>query len=238
MAVIVAVALALVAALSLLPGLLDSTRWGGPSLTISSPPSQESDTTRSSATGTYYAFWNDGESIVSYTYVLDEGGTGSLLLAGYDATDPIAQDDVDENEDPEGLRWDVDDDLVILSSAPGEPTLPDGDVSYELDGHRGSRVLSPTSCSPFLHETLYEDFSETLENNERIVLPVIDAGQAGPGISVGARFFGPLGPVSVKTRLVHRFFRIPQVASKTARPLPARSLEERPLILGGAKKIY
>lgn len=37
MGVIVAVALALVAALSLLPGLLESTRWSGPSLTISSP---------------------------------------------------------------------------------------------------------------------------------------------------------------------------------------------------------
>lgn len=35
--VIVAVALALVAALSPLPGLLDSTRWSGPSLTISPP---------------------------------------------------------------------------------------------------------------------------------------------------------------------------------------------------------
>jgi hypothetical protein len=101
---------------------------------------------------------------VSYTYVLGEGGTEPLPLAGYDATDQIAQDGVDENEDSEGPRWDVDDNLVSLSSAPEEPTLPDGGVSYEVDGRGGSRVLSPTSYSPFLHETLYEDFSKTLEN--------------------------------------------------------------------------
>lgn len=83
-----------------------------------------------------------------YTYVLDEDGTESLLLARYDATDRISQDDVDENEDSEGLCGDADDNLVSLSSASGEPTLADGDVSYELDGRRGSARALPDELFP------------------------------------------------------------------------------------------
>lgn len=119
------------------------------------------------ASGTYYAFWRDGETIWSCALVIDPNGSGTLKVEGFEASGSIDPDAVEAAEEDNKLVWTQDGGTVTLTSAEGEHTLPDGPNKYAVTGEGGARVLEPLD-STYSDAVFYEDFEQAIANMQTL----------------------------------------------------------------------
>lgn len=123
--------------------------------------------TGADASGTYYAFWRDGETIWSCALVVEPNGSGTLKVEGFEANGSIDPDAVTSAADDDRLAWTQNGTTVTLTNASGERTLPDGPNEFTVAGDEGERVLTPLD-SHYPDATFYEDFEQAIANMQTL----------------------------------------------------------------------
>lgn len=119
------------------------------------------------ASGTYYAFWRDGDTVWSSALVVDPNGSGTLKVEAFDASGAIDPAAVVEAEDDDQLVWTQDGTVVTLTSAEGRHTLPDGHNDFRVTGTDGARTLVPLDES-YPDAVFYEDFEQAIANMQTL----------------------------------------------------------------------
>lgn len=120
------------------------------------------------ASGTYYAFWRDGDTVWSCALVVEPNGSGTLKVEGFDADGSIDPDAVVAAEDDDRLVWTQDGTTVTLTSAEGEHTLPDGPDVFAIEGEAGERLLTPLDAH-YPDAVFYEDFEQAISHMQSLV---------------------------------------------------------------------
>lgn len=119
------------------------------------------------ASGTYYAFWRDGDTVWSCALVVEPNGSGTLKVEGFDASGSIDPGAVVAAEDDDRLVWTQDGTTVTLTSAEGEHTLPDGPNVFAIEGEAGGRQLTPLDAH-YPDAVFYEDFEQAISRMQTL----------------------------------------------------------------------